>query len=320
MKKILITIICCISIILCYLKLNTITDFIANKIITRNEIVLPNSNNYVKEYSENYVQEVSEFVPYSYQDLKNILYTSINNGWTNFTFYCPSEYSECVNDITKLSDDDKSLTYINNFVHPYNSFTNLKTTISDRGEVSLDISYLYTEEQMNKINDKINELTKELITDSSISDYDKIKIIHDYIINNTKYDVERNEKGNSKYTSYIAIGPLFDGYATCNGYTDVMALFLTKLNIDNFKVVTTPEEVTDTSTGHVWNAVKLDGKWLHLDLTWDDPVSNDGKDYLYHTYFLVTTEEMKKADSGEVVMQEHNFDQSIYPELKETSN
>jgi transglutaminase/protease-like cytokinesis protein 3 len=98
---------------------------------------------------------------------------------------------------------------------------------------------------MNKINDKINELTKELITDSSISDYDKIKIIHDYIINNTKYDVERNEKGNSKYTSYIAIGPLFDGYATCNGYTDVMALFLTKLNIDNFKVVTTPEEVTD---------------------------------------------------------------------------
>ena len=61
---------------------------------------------------------------------------------------------------------------------------------------------------------------------SSDSLYDQIKTMHDYIINHTKYDVDRNENGESKYLSYLAYGPLFEGYATCNGYTDLMAIFL----------------------------------------------------------------------------------------------
>ena len=94
-----------------------------------------------------------------------------------------------------------------------------------------------------------------------------------------------------------------------------MAIFLSKLNYENYKVATTAEEISYKSNGHIWNAVKIDGKYLHLDLTWDDPVSNDGKDYLYHKYFLVTTEEMKKADTGSVNVEEHNFNRSIYQEF-----
>ena len=145
--------------------------------------------------------------------------------------------------------------------------------------------------------------------------YTKILTIHDYIINNTKYDVERNNNGTSNYHSYLAYGPLLEGYATCNGYTDAMALFLEKLNIPNFKVAKTPDPTNDTE-GHVWNAVYLDNKWLHLDLTWDDPVSNDGQDYLQHKYFLITTEQLKSIDTnGEVKVLEHEFAHNIYPEL-----
>lgn len=74
-------------------------------------------------------------------------------------------------------------------------------------------------------------------------------------------------------------------YATCNGYTDLMAIFLTKIGFNNFKVATTPDEISYSTTGHIWNAVYLNDEWLHIDLTWDDPVSSDGKDYLFHTYF-----------------------------------
>ena len=63
----------------------------------------------------------------------------------------------------------------------------------------------------------------------------------------------------------------------------------------------------------------IDNEWLHLDLTWDDPVSNDGKDYLYHKYFLVSTEEMMEADSGSVKVEEHNFNKSIYQEFMITN-
>lgn len=97
-----------------------------------------------------------------------------------------------------------------------------------------------------------------------------------------------------------------------------MALFLNKMGYTNYKVATT-NETEDKTSGHVWNAVFLDGEWLHLDLTWDDPVSSDGKDYLYHKYFLISTDELITADSN-ITSKEHDFDKSIYTELKTSSN
>ena len=99
-----------------------------------------------------------------------------------------------------------------------------------------------------------------------------------------------------------------------------MAIILSKLNYENYKVATTSEEISYESNGHIWNAVKIDNEWLHLDLTWDDPVSTEGKDYLYHKYFLVSTEEMAKADAGNVKVEEHNFNKGIYQEFTITSN
>ena len=140
--------------------------------------------------------------------------------------------------------------------------------------------------------------------------------VNDYIINNAKYDVERNKNGDSKYLSYIAYGPLFEGYATCNGYTDLMAIYLTKLGIPNYKIATTKSSKS-SSNGHIWNAVNLDGKFLHLDLTWDDPVSDDGKYYLYHKYFLIDTKSLMEIDSGKVEIEEHNFDKNYYLEFND---
>ena len=196
----------------------------------------------------------------------------------------------------------------------FNNFTNVKSSISDSGEINLKVFYLYDSEKIKEIDTKTDEILKSLIKDN-MNDTKKIRTIHDYIINNTKYDVERNLTGNSKYESFNAYGPLFQGYATCNGYTDLMAIFLTKMGFDNYKIATTPDEISYSATGHIWNAVKVNDEWLHLDLTWDDPVSNDGKDYLFHTYFLKTTEEVKDADDGETVIEEHNFNSLYYLEF-----
>ena len=258
-------------------------------------------------------------MPFSFGDLKNIYFTIVNHGWKEFTFYCPSEYINCLDDVKKLSNDQDLLTHLNNYVHPYNSFSNVKTVINESGEITVSIEYFYTEEQEDIINKKVDEIYNSIINDN-MDLYTKILTIHDYIINNTKYDVTRNNEGNSIYKSYIAYGPLIEGYATCNGYTDAMALFLEKLNVPNFKVAMTPDENSDTE-GHVWNAVLIDNKWLHLDLTWDDPVSSDGTDYLQHKYFLITTNQLEEADtSGEVKVTEHQFKPTFYPELKKQEN
>lgn len=319
MKKLIIPFMCIILIALTVIFLGPITDKLKNSITKEPTLVIKNSNDYTKDIDYEFVSRTKDYIPYSYQDLLDIYYSVINNGWDQFTFYCPNEYSNCLNDVSSISSDELILTHLNNYVHPFNSFTNIKTSINENGEITLTVYYLYKEEDVTKINAKVDELIRLLLTDD-MDDYTKIKTIHDYIINTTKYDVERNEENTSEYSSYTAYGPLFQGYATCNGYTDLMAIFLSKLGYNNFKIATTPAEMTNSSTGHIWNAVLLDGNWLHLDLTWDDPVPdpNSGAtqtDYLLHTYFLVTTEAMHQADQGQTVIEEHNFNPLYYLEF-----
>ena len=81
-----------------------------------------------------------------------------------------------------------------------------------------------------------------------------------------------------------------------------MELFLEKLNIESFKV---------SSEKHVWNAVYLNGNWYHLDLTWDDPVTNTGAQLLLHDYFLIDTNKLKSLK-----IDQHNYDELAYQELK----
>lgn len=318
MRKYIIPLICYIAILLILLNVNDITNFLAKTISNNHVLTIGKNNAYTKSYDFLYIKNSKDYIPYSYNDLLNIVYSVINQGWEEFTFYCPSEYTDCIKDITKLSKDELNLTHINNFVHPYNSFNTLQTSITESGEITINIVYLYNDKEISTINHYVDNLINELYKETD-DDFENLKRIHDYIINNTKYDIERNDNGDSKYKSYNAYGPVVQGYATCNGYADLMAIILSKLNYENYKIATTKEEISYESNGHVWNALKIDNTWVHLDLTWDDPVSKDGKDYLYHKYFLVTTEELLKADSGNVLVEEHNFNKSIYQEFMITS-
>jgi hypothetical protein len=313
--KCLLLIATCALAIFLIVNIDPYSDAFITNIMMSSHLNIQDGNKYEIKENFDFVSEVDEYTPYSYNDLLNIIYTAINKGWDRFTFYCASEYSECINDITKISDDETLLTHINNFVHPFNSFTNLKTIVASTGEITIEINYLYNAEQIAKIENKVDQIIKD-----QINTYDspstKIKAIHDYIVSNTQYDVERNTTGDSNYLSYLAYGPLFDGYATCSGYTDLMAIFLDKFGIKNYKVATTADRISNSNNGHIWNAVYLDGEWLHLDLTWDDPVSDGDVNYITHSYFLISTEKLIILDEGLVKVEDHNFDRSVYTELK----
>ncbi len=312
-RKNFLAIFCAIIILGVAFNLDKISDKIAKSLEKNPEVVLSPPNKYQKDDDYLYVQKSNDFIPLSYNDILNIFYTITNNGYEKFTFYCPNEYKDCLKDVEKISNDAEVLTNINNFVHPFNSFSNIRTIIAESGEVNVTINYLYTKEEIEAIDAKVDEIYNAIIT-NDMNEYDKIKTIHDYIINHTKYDVERNTNKDSIYKSYKAYGPLLEGFATCSGYTDAMAIFLEKMQIKNFKIAT--ELMNQDITGHVWNALYLDNTWLHLDLTWDDPVSDDGKDYIQHKYFLITTEKLKETDSGEIEVKDHIYNPRIYPEMK----
>ena len=262
---------------------------------------IDNRNEYYRNYDFNFVKNTNDYVPYNNQDIINIYYSVINSGIDNFTFYCPKEYKNCIKDVKRISTDQVMLSDINNFVHPFNGFSHIETEYDNIGRVTLKVNKSYSEDEILKIEEKVDLLYNSLVN-TTLSDRENILKIHDYIINNVKYDSNRSDREIKNYKSDIAYGPLFEGYALCGGYTDLMALFLEKLNIKNYKI---------SSDKHVWNAVYINNEWLHLDLTWDDPVSKDNKDHLEHDYFLINDNELLNKEKNE-----HTYDINVYSEFK----
>ena len=284
-----------------------IIQFIMINIVYKDDIIVQEANSYEKNNNWGYVQLTDDFTPHNKQDILNIFYTALNKGWDELTFYCPTDYKNCTEDVNNIALNSNTLSYINNFVATYNSYNKIYVNINNFGRVNIQINKIYDKESINAINLKIDEAIKQYINDD-MTDEEKIKALHDFIVNGTIYDNERSEQiKNGTLTDEIhpsntALGPLYYGKAICGGYTDLMALFLDKLGIKNYKV---------SSKNHIWNVVYLNGNWKHLDLTWDDPVVNTGENIVTYNYFLISTDELKTKDDNQ-----HNYDESIFVELK----
>ena len=289
-----------------YFYRNNITEYILLNYVYKNDFNYDSSNEYKITNEFSYFKLTDNYKPENKKDIFNIIYNAINNGYESFNFYCQNSYETCLDDVKDLTSDYELLSVINNFVHPYNSYNKLNVTINSLGKINIKVQKLYNDSTINILNKKIDTVYNELITDN-MTDYDKIKVIHDYIIDNSVYDEQRaNNLYNDyqgEFSSNIATGPLLQGHGICSGYTDAMALFLDKMNIPNYKI---------SSENHIWNLVYINNKWLHLDLTWDDPVINNGEiSTIDHTYFLINTNKLLNIEKTE-----HNFDENIFIEAK----
>ena len=262
----------------------------------REEIVLKENEYYLDrdfEFVQNYDDEV-----HNYTELLNYIYHVVNTGSKEGTGYCVREYKNCAKDLEEIGNNKELLSTINNFVHPYNSFSSIIFTYNTKGEFDINVNKIYSEENIVKINEVVDRVIKENIVDT-MTTTQKLKIIHDYIIDNTKYDTLKSKNINDMtYKSNTAIGVLLEWYGICSGYSDAMGIFLDKLGIDNYKI---------SNDTHIWNLVKVNNKWLHIDLTWDDPIykQNLNRD----TYFLITTAELEKLNDNT-----HSFNKTVFKE------
>lgn len=286
-------------------KDSIITLFNTHFSSNNNKVNITDVNEYYRNYDFKFVQNISNKVPGDYQDLLNVYYTVINSGADEFTFYCPkNEYENCIDDVESIANNQTLLSNINNYVHPYNAFSHIETEFDNLGKVTITIDRHYSKSDIEKINKKIDEIYKEIYNDN-ISIQDNIKAFHDYIIENTKYDSDRSDKNIVKYKSDTAYGPLFEGYAICGGYTDLMELFFEKMGLKSYRV---------SSYLHIWNVVKIKDKWYHVDLTWDDPVLSDGTDDVLHEYMLIDTKKLLELEKSQ-----HSFNQDVFIEVKEVN-
>jgi hypothetical protein len=114
------------------------------------------------------------------------------------------------------------------------------------------------------VDSKIDEVIKRYIT-AGMSDLDKERVVHDWILLNTIYD----DKGGAKTENneYAAYGAIIEGRAVCDGFSKAFKAFMDKLGIEC--------EIT-YGPSHSWNKVKIGGVWYEVDLTFDN---RDDVDY-----------------------------------------
>ena len=111
---------------------------------------------------------------------------------------------------------------------------------------------------------------------NSMSEYEKELYLHDKLAGMITY-VESTHAHN-------AYGALVEGKAVCEGYAEALQYLLQRVGIQSFLASgASIHPGTGTPVGHEWNYVRIDGKYYHVDLTWNDQGEN-----LFHAYFNQT--------------------------------
>lgn len=167
---------------------------------------------------------------------------------------------------------DKLINYIDEFsIYNYNGAKYTYWSYGDKKRVKITISYKLNQDQINAVNSFVDSYI-----DSNglkkMSQYDVIKNIHDYLINNYIYTSNANNLYNM----------INSGQANCYGYTMLNYVFLNRLGIN---VRTTYGAMNEA---HIWNVVELNGQWYYEDVTWDTVDKGT-------SYFLVSTKHIQKT-------------------------
>ena len=137
---------------------------------------------------------------------------------------------------------------------------------NDRNDPQNDkgIYYLRTMAEVT-VNDAARPSVTQIVNDAvdlcrqetNDSEYDMALWLHDWTLDQLEYDHSLNwcsaESGLTRHKG------------TCESYQRIYSKLLNAAGIANGRI---------TGNGHTWNAVKIDGKWCQMDLTWDDTSDN----------------------------------------------
>lgn len=132
-----------------------------------------------------------------------------------------------------------------------------------------------TDDKDKYILKELKKAVGEIIKDG-MSEYDKEKAVYDYVFSQTHFNddslvaISDDSEDDESYNPY---GFFHDHSTICVGNATTIKLFFDVLGIDS-KIIHSTE-----NGEHAWNVVKIDGKWYHLDVTFDG--GNEAPDYAY---------------------------------------
>ena len=221
----------------------------------------------------------------TYDEMVDYIRNNMRERNTNVTFTYMGSFgnlaakelvSKAIEDA--YSDDDNALPYEGDYI--YYSFSGYNFSLSISGSrFTADIAFRYhtTSGQEQEVTERVNSLLASWDT-SSMSDMQKVKLVHDYIVTNVEYDYS--------YSKYSAYNALIEGSSVCQGYALLTYRMLRGLGLQT-RIISG----LGNSDRHAWNIVKVGNKYYNIDCTWDsnwseyDTEAGEWK-IDYHCYLL----------------------------------
>lgn len=164
------------------------------------------------------------------------------------------------------------------------------------GYVVMEPDYIYQGEEKERRNQEI-ELAKEVCLSGISEDageYEKIKYIYTYLIENVEYDLDAPDNQNI-YSALVG------KRSVCAGYAKSCQYLLEQLEISCIYVTGQTTDPNGEVADHAWNIVQCDGKYYYVDATWGDPIflGEEGEyqlpDLIAYDYLCCSEKELEKT-------------------------
>ncbi len=145
----------------------------------------------------------------------------------------------------------------------YDYIREIQSQVKDRIVTYYVPDYLFETIQEDELGrDLINKSIEEYVQEIKSKTNDplgRLLLLHDKLIEDCEYGDINNIKSYSLYSVFAYKEPV------CQGYSQAMYFIGRELGLD-------VELCLSFEIGHIWNYVKIDDKYYHIDATWDDPV------------------------------------------------
>ena len=247
----------------------------------------------------------------TYDEMVDYIRNNMRERNTNVTFTYMGSFgnlaakelvSKAIEDA--YSDDDNALPYEGDYI--YYSFSGYNFSLSISGSrFTADIAFRYhtTSGQEQEVTERVNSLLASWDT-SSMSDMQKVKLVHDYIVTNVEYDYS--------YSKYSAYNALIEGSSVCQGYALLTYRMLRGLGLQT-RIISG----LGNSDRHAWNIVKIGNKYYNIDCTWDsnwseyDTEAGEWK-IDYHCYLLSDEDFVNHKRDSQFLTEEFTENHPMY--------
>lgn len=149
------------------------------------------------------------------------------------------------------------------------------------------------------LENKVNELAA--LAEGIEDPVGKLLIVHDEISRLYSYDYDAlnitdTNSPEFSWLPYTAYGLIKNGKSVCQGISQLFYAVAEKLGIECDYCCSL------NALAHIWNYVKIDDTWYHVDLTWDETAASDEEDSgateaTYHGNFMASDAEFVQDSS-----------------------